>query len=127
MLMFKPSTTRSWRAAIVGSIAAFGCARPDPVLDTPPQTVATEAPVVDRPAQVELASSVPARSPDVTISDLDRRTADLFGASLKMESALPVDSATVGGGDLATAPTWDIEVRSYETFDRVRFYVRHFS
>lgn len=128
MLMFTPPTMRSWRAAIVVSIAAFGCARPDPVLETPPQIVATEAlPVVDRPSQVELASSVRARSPDVTINDLDRRTADLFGASLRMESALPVDSAMVGGGDLATAPTWDIEVRSYETFDRVRFYVNHFS
>jgi membrane-bound lytic murein transglycosylase D len=61
----------------------------------------------------------------VTVADLDRRTADLFGNDLRVNAALPVpDDSTPGGGD--SAPTWDIEVRSYETFDRVRFYVDRF-
>lgn len=81
----------------------------------------------DGATSVELAASTAAPAqPTLSLSDLDRRTADLFGASLKMDAALPVDSAMVGGGDVMNGPTWDIEVRSYETFDRVRFYVSHF-
>ena len=124
--MSTPLTTRSWRAGLVAAIAATACARPDPVLEAPPQPVVLETVgSLDAATPVELASATPARRPDISITDLDRRTADLFGSSLKIEAALPVDSAMVGGGDVP-GPTWDIEVRSYETFDRVRFYVSHF-
>jgi membrane-bound lytic murein transglycosylase D len=125
--MSTPLTTRSWRAGLVALVAATACARPDPVIEAPPQsTVIETVPALDAPTPVQLASATPARQPEISITDLDRRTADLFGASLKNDAALPVDSAMVGGGDLAAGPTWDIEVRSYETFDRVRFYVSHF-
>lgn len=127
MSKFTPLTTRSWRLALVPIVALLGCARPDPVLETPPRTVAVEAlPVSDGAASVELAATPSSSQSDLSIADLDRRTAELFGASLKIEAALPVDSAMVGGGDLMSGPTWDIDVRSYETFDRVRFYVNHF-
>lgn len=110
-------------------LVVFGCARPEPTLDTQPRATGVEAlPVADNAVSVELASSSPkSNQPELSIADLDRRTADLFGAPRKMEAALPVDSAMVGGGDVSLGPTWDIEVRSYETFDRVRFYVNHFS
>lgn len=126
--MSSPLTTPSWRIALLPIIAAFACARPEPVLDAPPQTIAADAlPISDGVTTVELAGAAPsAAQPAVTLNDLDRRTADLFGASLKIDAALPVDSAMVGGGDVMTGPSWDIEVRSYETFDRVRFYVGHF-
>ena len=129
MSKFTPLTTRSWRIALLPLIALVGCARPEPVLETPPQQLAVEAlPVADGAAAVELAATAATTpAPALTISDLDRRTAELFGASLKIDAALPVDSGMVGGGDLMNGPTWDIEVRSYETFDRVRFYVNHFS
>ena len=127
MSMSTPLTTRSWRLALVPVIVVCACARPEPVLDAPPRSPATEAlPVADGIGSVELASTVVPTHPDLTIDDLDRRTAELFGASLRIDAALPVDSATVGGGDFPTGPSWDIEVRSYETFDRVRFYVNHF-
>lgn len=62
----------------------------------------------------------------ITAADLDRRTADLFGEDLRLSAALPLpDGAALGGGE--AEPTWDIEVRSYETFDRVRHYVERFS
>ena len=128
MSLFTPLTTRSWRIGLVPIIVACACARPEPVLESPPSNTAAEAlPIRDGAAVVELASGAIAAQPGVTIDDLDRRTAELFGASLKIDAALPVDSSTIGGGDVPTGPSWDIEVRSYETFDRVRFYVSHFS
>jgi membrane-bound lytic murein transglycosylase D len=122
-------TTRSWRIALVPLVAVLGCARPEPVLETPPQATGVEAvPVSDGASTVELAASpAQAQQHELSINDLDRRTAELFGASLRIDAALPVDSGMVGGGDVMTGPTWDIDVRSYETFDRVRFYVNHFS
>ena len=109
-------------------VAATACARPEPTLEAPPRsTVLETVPALDAPTEVQLASASTARQPEISTTDLDRRTAELFGASLKIDAALPVDSAMVGGGDLTNGPTWDIEVHSYETFDRVRFYVSHFS
>lgn len=124
--------TPSWRLAFVAFVTLSGCARPEPVLDTPPRSAAADAlSIDDRAATVELAASNHGDSDfqaqaKVRASDLDRRTAELFGATLKLDANLPMDSALVGGGDFSTAPTWDIDVRSYETFDRVRFYVGHF-
>jgi membrane-bound lytic murein transglycosylase D len=64
---------------------------------------------------------------DVTVADLNKRTAGLFGDALKLDASItvPPDSGLIGGGDVE--PTWDIEVRSYETFDRVRHYVASFT
>jgi membrane-bound lytic murein transglycosylase D len=63
----------------------------------------------------------------ISVADLDERTAELFGDALKLYAKLPVpgDSATFDGGN--AEPSWDIEVRSYETLDRVRHYVSMFS
>lgn len=128
MLTFSPLTTRSWRLAVLPLCAVVGCARPEPTLDVPPRTTGVEAlPVSDNAVSVELAASAAtSNQPELSIADLDRRTAELFGVPRKIDAALPVDSAMIGGGDWSLGPTWDIEVRSYETFDRVRFYVNHF-
>jgi membrane-bound lytic murein transglycosylase D len=77
-------------------------------------------------AQAGASSPADAR-PDVTANDLDERTAELFGDELKVAATLPMptDSTLLGGGD--AEPSWDIDVRSYETFDRVRHYVKVFS
>ena len=66
-------------------------------------------------------------APHVTTNDLDASTAALFGAEVKVDATLPMpsDSTLLAGGD--SEPSWDIDVRSYETFDRVRHYVRVFS
>ncbi len=53
-------------------------------------------------------------------TDVTRRAADLFGDTTAVE-AVGVDSSADG------APSWDIEVRSYESTDRVEHYVRLFS
>ena len=58
-------------------------------------------------------------------ADLDRRTSELFGDVAQVQTRLSVDSALLGGGD--AGPSWDIDVHSYATFDRVRHYVSAFS
>ena len=66
------------------------------------------------------------RGGDVTPNaDLDRRVAELFGDMMHVDASipLPVDSSLNPGGDA----TWDIDVHSYETMDRVRHYVVHFT
>ena len=65
--------------------------------------------------------------PVVSMADLHRRATDLFGDMLRSDSLVSIatDSDTFGGGDLG--PTWDIDVRSYETVDRVRYYVSLFT
>jgi membrane-bound lytic murein transglycosylase D len=60
------------------------------------------------------------------LADLDRRTAQLFGDALRVDATIPVPADTMEI-DAGPVPTWDIDVRSYETMDRVRFYVDAFS
>ena len=58
------------------------------------------------------------------VADLDRRTVELFGelpsapTRLRVDSMLPMEEEE---------PTWDIDVHSYETVERVRHYVDMFT
>lgn len=127
--MFTHPTTSSWRRALgVGALLlAAACARSEPAVNTTPMTVPNEAAAATAPA-VELAGNVTLDArPTITLNELDKRTADIFGSSLKLDATLrmPVDSGMTGPEDIA--PSWDIDVRSYETLDRVQFYVNHFS
>jgi membrane-bound lytic murein transglycosylase D len=65
-------------------------------------------------------------APAVTPADLDKRVAGLFGDALKVDASIsvPTDSQPLIKDD---EPTWDIEVRSYETVGRVQYFVSHFS
>lgn len=82
---------------------------------------------VPSPRVVQAGSAGSGHAPALSASDLDARTAALFGDELKVDATLPMpsDSTLLGGGD--AEPSWDIDVRSYETFDRVRHYVTVFS
>jgi len=64
----------------------------------------------------------------LTSTDLDARTAALFGDGLRLDSAIP---APVDTGALEvlenTAPTWDIDVRSYEAVARVQHFIEAFT
>lgn len=53
--------------------------------------------------------------------DVKRRAIEVFGDSSALASGVPHDSAA------ADEPTWDMDVRSYETEDRVAHYVAMFS
>jgi membrane-bound lytic murein transglycosylase D len=121
------SSRRSALSVVLSLLAA--CARPEPDVNATPvaqpnadmPAVATAAPTT------ELAGNALDARPSVTLADLDKRTADLFGSAIKLDPNIrvPADSELTGPGDIA--PTWDIDVRSYETLDRVQFYVNHFA
>src|SRR5215510_1115631 len=83
------------------------------------------------PPKVDAATPVdsgPKRTspPTITTADLDRRTAELFGDALRIDARVPVPADTMVIQEV-DEPTWDIEVRSYEAVDRVRYYVDAFT
>jgi membrane-bound lytic murein transglycosylase D len=124
--MSRLPTTPSWRRPLIAALILFSaCAHPEPTTDAAP--LATPAGEATAGPVTQMGNAALDAPRAVTLADLDKRTADLFGNTPKIDPALPMpaDSAMIGGGDVM--PTWDIDVRSYETFERVRFYVSHFS
>jgi membrane-bound lytic murein transglycosylase D len=66
---------------------------------------------------------VPVLDPfEVSISDVTRSAVAIFGDSI---AAVPVDSTPIEGEE--EVPTWDLDVRSYETHERVEHYIRLFT
>jgi membrane-bound lytic murein transglycosylase D len=100
----------------------IGCAAP-----VAPVVVRAVPMPADAPAAMAAPASVtqqgaPADSlPLVAADEVSRRTAELFGAAGTI-----ADSAE-DSDDAPPAPSWDIEVRSYETLSRVEHFVRMFS
>ena len=117
------------RAPMLAALAALlACGKPSTRHPAPvPSRELRDEPAGVTQAGSSVSGGPSHNSPALTSNDLDNRSAALFGSSLRLESSLPMppDSAALGGGD--GAPTWDIDVRSYETFDRVRYYVSRFS
>ncbi|MES2180105.1 MAG: transglycosylase SLT domain-containing protein [Gemmatimonadota bacterium] len=72
-----------------------------------------------RPVVIPSGAPMPAKRPDsvATPGELSKNIAAVFGESLSV--APPIDSAV--------EPTWDMDVRSYETQDRVAHYLNIFS
>ncbi|MEP6989490.1 MAG: transglycosylase SLT domain-containing protein [bacterium] len=85
-----------------------------------PVVIPAGAPLPVAPAAA--ARTVPVRGDSAALmpTDVARRAADVFGDSM---SATP----TAVPAALAPEPTWDMDVRSYETQDRVAHYVQMFS
>jgi membrane-bound lytic murein transglycosylase D len=75
-------------------------------------------PVSPPPAVSPLPAVAPRDTTPITTSEVNRRATEVFGDSIIAPPA--VDSAPSG-------PSWDIEVRSYETTARVAHYVRMFT
>jgi membrane-bound lytic murein transglycosylase D len=131
--------------AIATAWFAAACAQPAlPVLTIPaitiPEPPSTASPLTPAPAvahdsavtqidqQGAPVSQAPAASPaspsetdsvHVSLKDVSRRAGEVFGDTL-LAATDRADSATL-------APSWDIEVRSYESTDRVEHYVRMFT
>jgi membrane-bound lytic murein transglycosylase D len=106
-------------AALLLLVAACHSARPArPTPDLVPTAT---------PNGTTSASALEAR--DASSPELDPPTDGPDGAEVAAEALrLFGDSAAVGPAESAPdEPTWDIDVRSYETHDRVTYYVRRFS
>ncbi|MDB4874403.1 MAG: hypothetical protein JWM41_849 [Gemmatimonadetes bacterium] len=116
---------------------AAACVRqPSPVITSQPATVsppsAAAAPAppaaatIVQQATVAPSAPAPATTPDsihVTETDVTRRAAEVFGDS----SLASLASPSVAADATSIGPSWDIEVHSYESTDRVEHYVRLFS
>ena len=109
-------------AAVAVALLLAACAR-GPAPETAPLpvvVVASPPPAAPAAADTSTARPAAAAADSIRTSDITRQAVGVFGDSIL------ADSAAVGEGD-AEGPTWDIDVRSYETHARVEHYVRSFS
>jgi membrane-bound lytic murein transglycosylase D len=103
---------------VLGAAAVTACGgratpAPEPVPASP-----RAAPVAPAQDPAALPDSPPHLVISIPDSILTRRVAEVFGDSIIAE---PPDTSVPEG------PTWDIDVRSYETHRRVEFYVNAFT
>jgi peptidoglycan lytic transglycosylase D len=97
---------------------------PQPAPRDQPVSVASPAAAVPAHDSVEQTGSAAPQhdSSHVSAREVSQRAVEVFGDSSSSEKpAATADSSTDDG------PSWDIDVRSYETTDRVEHYVRVFS
>lgn len=66
-------------------------------------------------------SAVAPDEPSVSSTDVAAEAVRIFG-----DSTARVEDEPKGGGDVSPEPTWDIDVRSYETHKRVEYYLGRF-
>jgi membrane-bound lytic murein transglycosylase D len=114
------------RLAIAAVAASLACARPGaaPIMPVPALiTEASSTPPALAVEAVQQSAPAPEAADTVTVAEVDRRASEIFGSSLPDSASAPTDS----GDDAGLEPTWDIDVRSYETTERVRFYLERFS
>ena len=76
-------------------------------------------------AQGALEPSEAGNADSLTIAEIALQVVSVFGDSIAPE--VPGETLVAGGGEEIAEPTWDIDVRSYETHARVEHYVRLFS
>ena len=117
------------RALLPALAAVVACCRA-PQTSVSSTSVPVASPRDSQPAGHITQTGRPANGnpaePAVTAADLDRRMAELFGDAQHVESMrVPFDSGLMNAVD--AEPTWDIEVRSYETLARVQRYVALFT
>jgi membrane-bound lytic murein transglycosylase D len=84
------------------------------------------APVESAPSPITEPSPATAVAPDekasVSPAEVVKEAVRIFGDPAARSDA----EEPQGGGDVAPEPTWDIDVRSYETHRRVAFYLERF-
>lgn len=114
------------RTMLPALAALLGCSRtPDAHVHAVPVPTPTPL-VVQAGAQVVQSGGASIGAPTTTASELDRRTAALFGDAFRVDVTIPMPSDS-GLTAMDASPSWDIDVRSYETFERVRHYVAAFT
>ena len=116
--------------AFSAAILVAACARrpeptvaPQPVVAPAAPAPAPTAPAIQQSgvaATMNVPGEVKVDSARVTAADVTKSVVRVFGDSTAVDANATPDSAT-------DAPSWDIEVRPYETTDRVEHYVRLFA
>ena len=118
--------TRLHLRAAFAALALAACARTAPPVTTPAPAPAADTETTTATAAVTPRSTnraepaTPADSGKVSGDDVKQTALDVFGDS----AAPPV--ATDSGAAEEEEPRWDMDVRSYETQERVAHYVRLF-
>jgi membrane-bound lytic murein transglycosylase D len=117
-------TGRLARAAVV-ALAAAACrgtavapSAPTPAPNPAPAQLPDSVPMAVAPAVERPAPATTGDSAQVSPNRVTREAVRIFGDSV---AATEVDSSE------SAEPTWDIDVRSYETHQRVEFYVQRFT
>ena len=82
------------------------------------------APATTAPTDYSTDSIAEGPADSLSVAEVARQAADVFGDSAAPEPAVEL---APGGEEIPTEPTWDIDVRSYETHERVEHFVRLFS
>ena len=131
--MGESATRRRGLALAAAVAAAVACGPPpaSPMGAMAPPAVAAPAiavpdPVAPAPEPDPRRDTLPANAkpdpvlPDITTSDVVREAVSVFGDA-------PPPPAVTATSARPAGPVWDIDVRSYETHDRVEHFVRIFS
>jgi membrane-bound lytic murein transglycosylase D len=106
----------------VALVALAACHRSAPVDSAPSRTTEPPSAPADAHEEERGASSVAVDQPGApSPAEVAKEAARMFGDTARSEAEEPQ-----GGGDISTEPTWDIDVRSYETHKRVGFYLQRF-
>ena len=107
------------RVLAVALVALAACHRGTPAETAPSPT--TEVTVAGQPEEGRPdGPGLPDEKRAVSPTDVAAEAVRIFGDSTA-EAAEPE-----GGGDVSPEPTWDIDVRSYETHKRVEYYLQRF-
>jgi membrane-bound lytic murein transglycosylase D len=107
--------------SIVLAVSAAACGG-----STRPAAAPTPArPLTPTAGAAAAAPRAPGDSVDVSETEVERRAIEVFG-DLPAATAAP-DTAVPATAVEPAAPTWDIDVRSFETHERVEHYVNLFS
>jgi membrane-bound lytic murein transglycosylase D len=102
-------------------VAFAACSRSSAIQPPAPAPAPAEVAATGSPASERTPVSASTETGVVTSADVTQEAVRIFGDSVVEAAPEPE-----GGGDLTEEPTWDIEVRSYETHKRVEFYVQRF-
>ena len=114
--------TRFDLRAALAALALAACARTTPPAPAPSPLEEPTATVDAAPAPAERAAAQAGSKDTAEVSreEVKKTALGVFGDSAA-PAALPTDSGA------AEEPTWDLDVRTYETQERVAHYVRMFS
>lgn len=118
-------TRLNFRLAFVAAATLLAsCARHAPVTTPQPTSASDAASAAPAPAiedHTDRAPNAPAADTvKVSSEDVKKTVLEVFGDSAAPPPTTPMDTAS-------TEPTWDLDVRPYETQERVAHYVRMFS